>query len=74
MIKLDVTLRKAEELTAQEEEIERLLGVIKSKEDEVRRMSEYAVLYIQTFDQLKRAKQVLDNAGLDSSWIKLRDS
>ena len=72
MIRLDVTLRKAEELTAQEEEIARLNGVIISKENEVRKMSEYAALYISSLDQLKRAKRMLDDAGLDSSFIKLR--
>lgn len=72
MIRLDVTLRKAEELTAQEEEIARLNGVIISKENEVRKMSEYAALYISSLDQLKRAKRMLDDAGLDSSFIKIR--
>lgn len=73
MIRLDVTLRKAEELTAQEEEIARLNAVLISKDEEVRRMSAYAALYLQAFDQLKRAKQILDSAGLDSSFIKLRE-
>lgn len=72
MIHLDVTLRKAEELTAQEKEIDRLNAVLISKDEEVRRISEYAALYLAAFDQLKRAKQLLDEAGIDSSFIKLR--
>lgn len=72
MIRLDVTLRKAEELTAQEEEIKRLNDVLISKEKEIHQMSDYAARYIQSLDQLKRAKRLLDDAGLDSSFIKLR--
>lgn len=72
MIHLDVTLRKADEMTAQEQEIQRLNNVLISKDEEIRRMSAYAALYLQAFDQLKMAKQMLDSAGLDSSFIMLR--
>lgn len=72
MIRLDVTLRKSEEQIALEEEIERLTNVIKSKENEIKRMSEFAALYLVSLDQLKEAKERLDKAGMDSSFIKLR--
>lgn len=72
MIKLDVTLRRCEEIAEMEAEIARLNDVLRSKEREITRLGEFGALYLQTFDQLKRAKQVLDQAGLDSSFIKLR--
>lgn len=71
MIRLDVTLRKAEEMTSLEAEIKRLQKVIASKDEEIRRMSEYAAISIRYLDQLKLARQILDGAGLDSSFIKL---
>lgn len=71
MFKLDVTLRRAEELTSLEEEIERLHGELRSKEDEIRRMGQYAAISLRYMDQLKLARQLLNDAGLDSSFIQL---
>lgn len=71
MIKLDVTLRKAEEMTSLETEIERLHKALEQKDEEIRRMSEYAAISIRYLDQLKLARQLLDKAGLDSSFIRL---
>lgn len=72
MIKLDVTLRRCDEIADLEDEIARLNDVILSKEQEIHRMGEFGALYLQAFDQLKQAKLKMDEAGLDTSFIKLR--
>ena len=69
---LDVTVRNADEMSEQEQEISRLLRVIKGKDMEIQKLSEFANLYLHSLDQLKLAKKMLDQAGLDSSFIKLR--
>lgn len=72
MIHLDITMRNCEELHERDEEIMRLNAVLISKEQEIHRMSDFAVLYLNTLDQLKRARAEMKDAGLDVSWIRIR--
>ena len=66
--RLDVTYRKAEDVVKLEEEL-------KAKEKEIERLtvamyrfSQYAQLNMRLTDELRAAKDALDDAGLDSSF------
>lgn len=69
ILHLDVTFRKAEDVIKLEEEL-------KAKEKEIERLqvamyrfAQYAAQNLRLIDELRAAKDALDDAGLDSSFI-----
>ena len=69
IVHLDVTFRKAEDVLKLEEEL-------KAKEKELERLqvgfyrfAQYAAQNLRLMDELRAAKDALDSAGLDSSFI-----
>lgn len=72
MFRLEVVVRNVDEIAQLTGEIESLKAQLVKKEQEIHRIGLYASLSIGYIDQLKRCKAVLDRAGLDSSFIKLR--
>lgn len=71
IIHLDVTYRKAEEMVELENKIKQLENKIDRMDVDIHRFSLYAAQNLQLMDDLRYAKTMLDNAGLDSSFIKL---
>lgn len=68
---MDVNLHKSEDMQAMEAELERMRKQVERMDVDVHRFSLYAAQNLQLMDDLRYAKTMLDNAGLDSSFIKL---
>ena len=71
IIRLDVTYRKADEMLELENKIRQLENKIDRMDTDIHRFSLYAAQNLQLLDDLRTAKTMLDDAGLDSSFIKL---
>lgn len=69
VLRLDVTLRKAEDVAKLEEQIKEKDKQIARLSAEVFRFSQYASANLRLYDELRAAKDALDAAGVDSSFI-----
>ena len=71
---IDVTYRKAEDMARLEEELEKKEKEIQRLKGDVFRFSGYAAINVRYYDQLKRAKLLLMEAGLDADFIEVQAS
>ena len=72
IIHLDVTYRKADEMKELEEKVSALQRQVEKLEVDIHRFSLYAAENMRLYDDLRYAKRILDDNGLDSSFIQLR--
>lgn len=72
MLRIEVVLRNCEDIAQLQSEIDELQHTIKEKDQQIYRMGLMVGQSLGFIDMLKIAKQVLDEHGLDSSFIQLR--
>ena len=66
---LDVTLRKAEDIVKLEAEVKEKEKQIARLSADVYRFSQYASRNLRLMDELRLARDLLEEAGLDTSFI-----
>lgn len=71
-LRLEISVRNVDEIARLNAEISDLKKQLEEKEREVHRIAMYASLSIGYIDQLRLAKRLLDDNGLDSSFINIR--
>ena len=71
IIRLDVTYRKADEMKELEEKIRKLEHEVERLNVDMHRFALYAQQNINLHDDLRYAKRLMDDAGLDTSFMRL---
>lgn len=72
MLRIEVVLRNCEDIAKLQSEIDELQHTIKEKDQQIYRMGLMVGQSLGFIDMLKIAKQMLDEHGLDSSFIQFR--
>lgn len=70
IIRLDVTYRKADEMKELENHVKELELKIERLNVDMHRFSFYAAQNLQLLDDLQYARKIMEQAGLDTSFIR----